>query len=419
MSGLCISQHPIKIVRFPLQLEAFRAQKAAAKALKNVPAIQPVSTLQEHHGSASSPASPADTTGSDVLSRAPSVLPVSTHAGPLSYGGSDVEAPDNRKLLTRRFTPPGEAAGQSIPMYPESSAPEPLVPIPFTGRDSTDSSSSTQQQTPQSAGAAAVPATSNPSPVVPVKYQSRLPPPPPVFRPPVRSQAGREQSHPADNSGSVQPSSPLPFRPGLLLGATKAVSSSLSQAPVCPPVQMFHPATALSSSTGFQQQAAPPSSSAISSTTAAATAAAAPPTAAPTAAPTAGRPTSSYRHAWSLFGSAQSNKEPTAPTAAAAAGDESAEAAEAAARQSAAEEEASQLTLVNELRMLPEVSTRRDVDTTGRSGDSRKVLRISQSSDVGSPFSEQVCSSSCRWAKSAALQIGWCHVFDCCAAAFG
>ena len=424
MSGTCCLPAPYQHRPFPLQLEAFRAQKAAAKALKDASATQPASTLQEQHGIASSPASPADTTGSDMLSRAPSVLPLSTHAGPISYGGSDAEASDSHKLLTRQLIPPGEATDQSIPTYPVSSAPEPLVHIPFTGRDSTDSSS-TQQQTPQSAGAAAVPATTHPNPFAPVKYQSRLPPPPPVFKPPVRSQAGRVQSHTADNSGSVQSSSPLPFRPGGLLGGTKAVSSSPSQAPVRPPVQMFHPATAVTSSTGFQPQAAPPSASTITATTAAttsitadATAAIAPPTAAPTTAPTPERPTSSYRHAWSLFGGAQSNKEPTASTAAAAAGDESAEAAEAAARQSAADE-ASQLTLVNELRMLPEVSTGRDVGTTGRSANPEKGLSLSRSDDEASPLSEQVGSSFCHQAKFAALQVGLCDVFDCCAIAFG
>ena len=314
------------------------------------------------------------------------MLPLSTHAGPISYGGSDEEAPDNHKLLMRQAA--SKATAQSVPTYPVSSGTESPVRIPFTGRDSTRStdSSSAQQTATQSANAAAITATSNHIPVMPVKYQSRLPPPPPVFNLPVRSQAGSAQPLPAyaDNSGTVALSSPLPFRPAVLLQATKAVSSSgqdqAGQAPVRPQVQMFHPAKAVSSSPSFQQQAAPPS------TTAATTA-----MPSSTAATTAERPTASHRHAWSLINGAQVTSAPTASTAAAAADDASAEAAEAASRLSHAAQ-ASQLTLVNERQVLPEVLTGQDVDKAVRSPDPSNTPDVSHSTGIASPVREQVCA---------------------------
>lgn len=367
-----------------LQLEAFRAQKAAAKAFKDAPASQPASV-------AVSTAGPGNTVGGDLFSRAPSVLPLSTHAGPISYGGSDEEAPDNRKLLTHQAAPAGTATAQSVPTYPVSSAPEPSVRIPLTGRDSTGStdSSSTQQTASQSAGAAAVPAASKPIPLIPLKYQSRLPPPPPVFKPPVRSHASSVQSSTPDKSGSVPTFSPLPFRLAVQAEATKAVSSSgpdqAGQAYARRQVQMFHPAKADSSSPGGQQQAAPPSSSATTAVTAVTTSV--------TAATTAGRPAGPHRHAWSLFGGAQLTKEPTAATAAAASDDVSSEAAEAAARLSHAQE-ASQLTLVNERQVLPEVSTGWDAEKTGRL-EPGKMPHVSQSSGMVSPVIEQVRALLC------------------------
>ena len=380
-SGICCFSVPYQHRFFLLQLEAFRAQKAAAKALKDAPANQPASPLQEHRTfMAVSTAGPASETGSDSLSRAPSVLPLSTHAGPISYGGSDEGAPDSCKLLTCQDA--GKATAQSVPKYPVSCGPEPPVRIPFTGRDSTGSTdSSSTVQNPQSAGSAAVPATSDRLPAVPAKYQSRLPPPPPVFKPRVRSQAGTAQSLTTDNSGSVPLSSPLPFQPAVLLGATKAVSSAgqdqAGQAPVRPQIQMFHPAKADVSRQSFQQQAAPPSTTTATTSAAAAT--------------TAARPTGSRRHAWSLFGGAQVTQEPAASTAAASANDASAEAAEAAARLSHAEE-ASQLTLANERQVLPEVLTGQDVDKTDRSPEPGKVPDISHSSGMASAVSEQVCA---------------------------
>ena len=360
-----------------LQLEAFRAQKAAAKGLKDASASQSASDLRDHRSSvAVSTAGPGSKDSSDLLSRAPSMLPLSTHAGPISYGGSDEEAPDNRKLLMRQAAPDGTATAQSVPTYPVSSAPEPPVRVPFTGQDSTGStdSSSTQQTAGQSAGAAAVPATTNPIPPMPVKYQSRLPPPPPVFKPPVRSQDSSVQSRTPDNSCFVLSSSPLPFRPAVQAGVTKAVSYSGQDRAGQAHVRLFHPAKAGSSSPTVQQQAATPCSSATTATTAATTSAA--------ASATAGRPTGSHRHAWSFFGGAQPTKEPAAVTAAAAPDGVSSEAAEAAARLSHAQE-ASQLTLVNERQVLPGVSTGRDAESTGRSDPG-----------ITPPVSEQVCASA-------------------------
>lgn len=80
-------------------------------------------------------------------------------------------------------------------------------------------------------------------------------------------------------------------------------------------------------------------------------------------------------------------------TAAAAPDDVSPEAAAAATRLSHTEE-ASQLTLVNERQVLPEVSTGRDADDTGRS-EPGKVPDVSQPSGMASPVSEQVRALLC------------------------
>ena len=375
-------QNPNKYLSL-LQLEAFRAQKAAAKALKAAPAQQPALTLQGDRDSASSSrAGLADNTGSDLLSRAASVLPLSTHAGPINSGGSDEEAPPNRKFVLPQV-PAGKATAQSAPTFPVPFIAEPPVRIPFTGPDSTDSSS-TQQPTPQPAGAAAVAANSSPSPAVPVKYQSRLPPPPPVFKPPSRLQAGSLQSS-GNSSGSFQLPRPLPFRSAVVTGGAKAVSPSgqahSGQAPFHAQVQMFNPAKGDSSgSPSSQQQAAPLVRTGS----------------------TVAKTTGLRQHAWSLFGGAHSTKEPT--DAAEAADDVSAEAAKAAAELSGADE-ASQLTLVSDRQVLPEVSTGRVADTAGTPGE---ALGVSLSRGAVSPSSEQVFPSSCDHAQSAAML--FCHI---------
>lgn len=347
-----------------LQLEAFRAQKAAAKALKAAPTTQPAPSLQQktHPVSAGFTASLANT--SQSLLRAASLLPLSTHAQPITYGGSDEEASDNRTPFLRPV--PADKA-TPVSTYPVASASQPPIRIPFTGRDSTDSSS-TQQPTPRAAGAAAVASNSSLDPGVPVKYQSRLPPPPPVFKPTSRSQAGLEQSSEvASTSESVHSFASPYVTPAAPPGNTAATSPTgqdqSGQVPVDAPVQMFHPGRAdPSGSRGSQQQAVPLFS-------------------------TAARATASQLQASPLYGITQSVIKPTAPAAAPA--DVSPKAAEAAARLSH-DAEAFHLTLVSERQVLPEVATGRSMDFSSTSAASGEVPDVSQPSGQVSPVKDQV-----------------------------
>lgn len=357
-------QHPNRVLSV-LQLEAFRAQKAAAKALKAAPTTQPAPSLQQenHPVSAGFTASLANT--SQSLLRAASLLPLSTHAQPITYGGSDEEASENRKPLLR---PVPIDKATPVPTYPVASASQLPMRIPFTGRDSTDSSS-TQQPTPQSAGAAAAASSSSSANQgVPVKYQSRLPPPPPVFKPPSRSQAGVVQS--SEVASTFEPvhafTSPH-VTPAAPTKDTSAISPTRpdqsGQVPIDAPVQTFHSGGAgPSGSRGSPQQAVPRFS-------------------------TAARPTASQLQASPLSGPAQSVIKPTAPAAAAA--DVSLEAAEAAARLSH-DAEASHLTLVSERQVLPEVATGRSMDFISTSAALGEVPDVSQPSGEVSPVKDQV-----------------------------
>ena len=317
-----------------MQLEAFRAQKAANKALKTASAPQSVASPPLAASLSVKTASHA--ADSQPFARAASVLPLSTHAQPVSLGGSDEEAPDSR-IPSSPASLANNAAASSDAMSSKSSAPAPWVPIPFTGRTGSTDSSSAQQANSVPEVAATVPAASSTVPAASGAYQSRLPPPPPVFVPRSRPPAGTSPLTPTSNGSSALLSNSSPWRPAMLrkgtaTAGTSSANAQPTQSPVHAPVQLSNPAMATPAISASPQTPNPSSDRGF----------------------TAGRENEPDRHMASLFANAES---PGMPVAVGSAVNISAAEADTAADEMPDATEASHLTLANERQGLPEVAT--------------------------------------------------------------
>ena len=180
-----------------IQLEAFRKQKALAKASRHAP--QPASSIPEGPQTANAALRPLEDAAvvpserAAELPRAASLLPVSTPAIPFNYASSTDEE------VFFMADPPASLAHHQPLNVPNQAASPPATttirPAPITFM-STDLSHQLASVAPSSANSSIDSNTL----LRPVPYKSRLPPPPPVFKPPTQRQQGTVSSPPLPNA---------------------------------------------------------------------------------------------------------------------------------------------------------------------------------------------------------------------------
>lgn len=367
-----------------LQLEAFRKQKAKADSLK--PVTKDTNALLAASASASQASSPAAQAASidAQLVRATSVLPVSTYAQPVSVDGSEEDAPgllthnpsaashpeavEDRATAASSFASVAAVANSGRTAdggAPDQQAPSPSatpVRIPFTGVTADHSFSRSQQPLPQVAAATATPSATT--------YRSRLPPPPPVFKPPTsRPQANTLQN---STSSAPGPSANLsPWRPAVLKGSAKGTpftgqpSGALFSPPSPPPISQFHP-----TQPGYRHSTASPRHHQLAS-------------------PSSSKPAGSF----SMTRPWEASPELMAPAASSSSvssGSGTGKEAEAEAVTLPTAQAASQLSLVNERQILPGVSVGPDHSGAETSEAVGSLLTESESGLAATPAREEV-----------------------------
>ncbi|KAL0041136.1 hypothetical protein WJX77_006003 [Trebouxia sp. C0004] len=361
------------------KLEAFRKQKATAKSLHSVPKAD--AELHDSPRVTSQASSSAKPVSSDTsLTRAASVLPVSTSAQPVSTGGSEEDIGDVSRLnLSAAFAGSSQAAKSDAPVQQAASPSASLVHIPFTGITA-GNGSSRQLPTPQAAPAATVSAPST--------YRSRLPPPPPVFKALAsRPQASVLQSSSRATGLSVNP---LPWSPALLKGVSNQANTLSKGQPagsiptfLRPSISQFHPATP-----GFVQNNATSQHQEQASTS--------------------GRDAAGSYSSIELSNGAISSLV-LSPSAAA-----HTDATEAAseATSSPGAQTASHLSLLDERQLIPGVSTGQTEEVFPHTEAFEAVAQERDASPAGSPVGPEALTSSLKMLKESARLAAEAHTPD-------